>query len=162
MGKWTWFHPIALLFVKNPGLFPADQQQVTFMGLMVQPVWMPGTVTHPGSPQSSAQRGVHPHGCTSPGLALSFLCWVARGHARPQSLLCWNIENKTCVFSLISAGANRLCLSDCKVLSGNRNLESAQRWRKTPQSKGKSDNPKCGEVCPPLSPGVSWVARLCN
>lgn len=82
-----------------------------------------------------ARRGIHPHGCTGAGLALSFLSWVAGSHALPQSLLCWDIKDKTCMFSLISAGTNRLYLSDCKVLSGNRNFESAESWRKTPQIK---------------------------
>lgn len=50
---------------------------------------------HRECPESAAGRGVHPHGCT--GFALSFLSWVAGSHALPQSLHCWNINNKTCM-----------------------------------------------------------------
>lgn len=155
MRKSMRFPPMTLSSVENSWLVFAHQQWIAFMDLLVRYA--------PECPESANRHGIKPHGCTGAGLSLFFLSWVARSHALQQCLRCWNIKNKTRVFSLISTGTNHLYLSDCKAFSGKINLESSETRAKTPLSKKQhSGKSQYGEICPPLSYGVSPVARLCN
>lgn len=112
--------------------------------------------------ESTNRCGIQPQGCTGAGLSLFFPSWVARSHALPQCLPCWNIKNKKRMFSLITTGTNHSCLSECKAFPGNRNLESSKtRSKKTQSKKQQSGKSKDSETALPLSHGVSPVAHLC-